>query len=157
MVRLAEWLQTPGLRSCAHRYVCAPGVQCPRRPVSLQAGLSPGKGRQRVDEAAAWSYAFKAYKEVPDGHPAVTTNNRLAVRLSAEEKATIARAAAIKHVDLTAFVVRHALDAAREIIEQEERVALSRRNSQRVLDLLEHPPAPNARLLRAAHALPPEE
>lgn len=88
---------------------------------------------------------------------AVTTNKRLAVRLSADEKATIARAAAIKHVDLTAFVVRHALDAAREIVEHEERVALSQRDSQRVLGLLEDPPAPNARLIRAVRDLPPTE
>lgn len=87
---------------------------------------------------------------------AVHANDRLAVRLSAEEKATIARAAAIERVNLTAFVVRNALHAAREVIEQEERVVLSRRDSRRVLELLEHPPAPNARLLRAARDLPPE-
>lgn len=88
---------------------------------------------------------------------AINTNNRLAVRLSAEEKSTIVRASAIEHVDLTAFVVRNALRAAREIIEQEERVVLSGRDSRRVLELLEHPPVPTARLLRAARGLPPEE
>lgn len=87
---------------------------------------------------------------------AVATNNRLAVRLSAEEKATIARAAAIEHVDLTAFVVRNALHAAREVIDRDELVILSGRDSRRVLELLEHPPAPNPRLLRAARDLPPE-
>lgn len=90
-------------------------------------------------------------------NPAVNTNNRLAVRLSAEEKSTIARAAAIEHVDLTAFVVRNALHAARAVIDRDERLILSRRDSRRVLELLEHPPAPNPRLLRAARDLPPAE
>lgn len=88
---------------------------------------------------------------------AVDTNNRLAVRLSADEKSTIARAAAIEHVDLTAFVVRNALHAAREVIDRDERLILSRRDSRRVLELLDHPPAPNSRLLRAACDLPPAE
>lgn len=88
---------------------------------------------------------------------AVRTNNRLAVRLSAEEKSTIARAAVIEHVDLTAFVVRNALEAAREVIDRDERLVLSRRDSRRVLELLEYPPAPHSRLLRAARDLPPEE
>jgi len=34
------------------------------------------------------------------------------------------------------------------------RVKLSRRDSLRVLDLLENPPAPNAKLRRAARAMP---
>ena len=88
---------------------------------------------------------------------AVETNNRLAVRLSAEEKATIARAAVLEHVDLTAFVVRNALRAAREVIDREERLILSSRDSRRVIELLEHPPAPAPRLLRAARDLPPNE
>lgn len=86
----------------------------------------------------------------------VETNNRLAVRLSGEEKAMIARAAVIEHLDLTAFVVRNALQAAREVIDREERLILSRRDSQRVIDLLEQPPSPNHRLRRAARDLPPE-
>jgi len=88
---------------------------------------------------------------------AVDSNNRFAVRLSADEKSTIARAAAIEHVDLTAFVVRNALRAAREVIDRDERLILSGRDRQRVLDLLEHPPTPNSRLLRAARDLPSAE
>jgi len=37
---------------------------------------------------------------------------------------------------------------------QAEQVALSERDTLRVLDALENPPAPNAKLLAAAHALP---
>jgi uncharacterized protein (DUF1778 family) len=51
-------------------------------------------------------------------------------------------------------IVRHALRAARAVIKEADPVQLSARDSLRVLNLLEHPPAPNARLLAAARALP---
>jgi len=43
--------------------------------------------------------------------------------------------------------------AAREVIEEAERLELSERDSLRVLELLENPPKPNAKLLRAAKLL----
>jgi len=46
------------------------------------------------------------------------------------------------------------LAAAKDIIAQAEHIQLSGRDSLRVLDLLENPPEPNARLIAAAHALP---
>jgi uncharacterized protein (DUF1778 family) len=55
---------------------------------------------------------------------------------------------------LTGFVVENALRAAKDVIEEAERVQLSKRDSLRVLDLLENPPAPNAKLLAAAKVLP---
>ena len=64
------------------------------------------------------------------------------------------RAAAIKNTDLTDFIVRNALQAANEVIDQAERLMLSERDSERVLSLLENPPKPNAKLLAAAKALP---
>ena len=64
------------------------------------------------------------------------------------------RAVALNHTDLTDFVIRHALRAAKAVIEEADRVQLSARDSLRVLDLLENPPAPNARLRAAARALP---
>jgi uncharacterized protein (DUF1778 family) len=39
------------------------------------------------------------------------------------------------------------------VIEQAEHIQLSERDSLKVLDLLENPPEPNARLLAAAKAL----
>jgi len=64
------------------------------------------------------------------------------------------RAVALKHTDLTDFVIRHALRAAKAVIEEADHVKLSKRDSLRVLDLLENPPAPNAKLRAAARALP---
>ena len=45
-------------------------------------------------------------------------------------------------------------DKYRAVVEEADHVQLSERDSLRVLDLLESPPAPNARLLAAARALP---
>lgn len=86
---------------------------------------------------------------------AVEANNRVSLRIRAEEKALLLRAVALQQTDLTDFVLRHAVSAAREVIEEAEQRKLSGRDSLRVLELLENPPAPNARLLAAARALPP--
>jgi uncharacterized protein (DUF1778 family) len=84
----------------------------------------------------------------------VEDNSRLALRVRAEEKAMLMRAVAIEHTDMTDFILRHALDAARKVIEQAESVTLSARDSLRVLDVLENPPAPNAKLQHAASRMP---
>ena len=84
----------------------------------------------------------------------VEENRRLSLRIRAEEKALLLRAVALNHTDLTDFVVRHALLAAKAVIDRADRVQLTGRDSLRVLDLLENPPAPNAKLLVAARALP---
>ncbi|MEX2264760.1 MAG: DUF1778 domain-containing protein [Bryobacteraceae bacterium] len=85
---------------------------------------------------------------------AVEDNNRMSLRIPAEEKAILLRAAALNHTDLTDFVRQHSLAAARAVIRQQEHMNLSARDSLRVLELLENPPAPNAKLLAAAKALP---
>jgi uncharacterized protein (DUF1778 family) len=85
---------------------------------------------------------------------AVENNSRMSLRVRAEEKALLLRAVALNHTDLTDFVLRHALIAAKAVIQEAEHVRLSRRDSLRVLDLLEKPPAPNAKLQRVARALP---
>lgn len=84
----------------------------------------------------------------------VEDNSRLALRVRPADKAILMRAVAIEHTDMTDFVLRNALDAARKIIDRAERLRLSERDSLRVLDALENPPAPNARLLAAALRLP---
>lgn len=85
---------------------------------------------------------------------AVEDNSRMSLRIKAEEKALLLRAVALRHTDLTEFVLRHALRAAKSVIEEADHVRLSERDSLVVLDLLENPPAPNARLRAAAKALP---
>jgi uncharacterized protein (DUF1778 family) len=85
---------------------------------------------------------------------AIEDNSRMSLRIRAEEKTLLLRAVAIQHTDLTGFVVSNAVRAAKDVIEESERIKLSERDSLRVLDLLENPPTPNARLLAAAKALP---
>ncbi len=85
---------------------------------------------------------------------AVEENSRMSLRIRTEEKKLLLRAVALQHTDLTDFVIEHALHAAKNVIEQAEHVQLSGRDSLRVLEMLENPSMPNARLLAAAKALP---
>jgi len=84
----------------------------------------------------------------------VADNSRLALRVRADDKATLMRAVALEHTDMTDFILRSALVAARKVIEQAEHVTLSERDSLRVLDVLQNPSAPNAKLKAAARRLP---
>jgi uncharacterized protein (DUF1778 family) len=83
---------------------------------------------------------------------ALSESGRIELRIKPEEKALLSRAAAIQRQDLTGFILRTVLPAAESIIEKSERLQLSERDSLRVLDLLESPPKPAARLVRAAKA-----
>lgn len=85
---------------------------------------------------------------------AVEDNSRMSLRIHSADKALLMRAVAYTHTDLTDFVVRNAMQAAKAVIAQAEQVSLSERDSLRVLDALENPPSPNAKLLAAARALP---
>jgi uncharacterized protein (DUF1778 family) len=100
-------------------------------------------------------YDFNVYT-TEDAMPriAVEDNSRISLRIRAEEKMLLLRAVALQHTDLTDFVVRHALRAAKSVIEEAEQIQLSERDSLRVLELLENPPTPNRRLLAAARRLP---
>jgi uncharacterized protein (DUF1778 family) len=83
---------------------------------------------------------------------ALTESGRIELRIKPEEKALLSRAAALQRQDLTGFILRTVLPAAESIVEKSERLQLSERDSLRVLDLLEKPPKPPARLVRAARA-----
>lgn len=84
----------------------------------------------------------------------VNENSRLALRIQPADKAVILRAVALEGTNLTEFILRTALREAEAVIEEHEQVKLSRRDSLRVLELLENPPAPNAKLRKAARAIP---
>jgi uncharacterized protein (DUF1778 family) len=85
---------------------------------------------------------------------AVKDNDRISLRVRTEDKAMLLRAVALAHSDLTSFILQHTLPAAKAVIKEAEHIQLSERDSLRVLDLLENPPAPNAKLLAAAKKLP---
>lgn len=77
---------------------------------------------------------------------------RIELRATAEEKRLLTAAATYERTDVTTFVLRKVLPAAREIVEREDAMKLSRRDTQRVLELLDNPPKPTPRLLKAARA-----
>ncbi len=79
-------------------------------------------------------------------------SGRVELRLSPEDKALLTRAAALERLDLTGYILRNILPLAEAVIAREEQLALSERDSLRVLDLLENPPAAPTRLVRAAKA-----
>lgn len=87
---------------------------------------------------------------------AVEDNKRMNLRISPEAKAKLLRAAALRNTDLTNFVTQTALREAEAVIEADEVVRLSNRDHVRVLELLENPPKPNAKLRAAIAALPPD-
>jgi uncharacterized protein (DUF1778 family) len=76
------------------------------------------------------------------------------LRVRADQKALLVRAAALRNTDLTDFIIQIALREAQTVITEAERVQLSERDSLLVLDLLENPPAPNAKLRKAIAAMP---
>jgi len=85
---------------------------------------------------------------------AVNENERMNLRIKPEAKARLVRAAALRNTDLTNFVTQTALREADAVIQAAEVLKLSTRDYSRVLDLLENPPKPNAKLRAAIAALP---
>jgi len=85
---------------------------------------------------------------------AVDDNKRMQLRVRPEQKATLMRAAALRNTDLTDFIIQLALREAKTVIEEAEQIRLSERDSLLVLELLENPPAPNAKLSATIAAMP---
>jgi uncharacterized protein (DUF1778 family) len=85
---------------------------------------------------------------------AVDDNSRLALRVRPADKAVIMRAVALAQTDMTTFILRTALREAQSVIAEHEHIKLTERDSRLVMELLENPPAPNAKLRKAARAMP---
>lgn len=79
-----------------------------------------------------------------------TREERIELRATREEKRILATAAAYERLDLTSFVMRNVLPAAKDVVDRAERIVLSERDTMRVLELLENPPKPTPALLAAA-------
>jgi len=91
---------------------------------------------------------------VPRAH---AQTGRIELRLRPEDKATLTRAASLRRLDLTGYILGAVLPKAAAEIAEAERVNLSERDSLRVLALLENPPAAPDRLVhiaKAGHTLP---
>ena len=72
------------------------------------------------------------------------------LRATREEMRLLTAAAAHERLDLTSFIMRNTLPAARDVMDRAERIVLSERDSARVLSLLENPPEPTPALMDAA-------
>ncbi len=75
---------------------------------------------------------------------------RLEARVSAQQKAVLQRAAELRGMTLTEFVVASSQAAAERAIQDDEMIKLSVRDREVFVAALLNPPAPNERLLRAA-------
>ena len=84
--------------------------------------------------------------------PATTAarDDRIELRATREEKRLLAAAAAYERLDVTSFIMRNVLPAAREVVDRAERIVLTERDTLRVLELLEYPPKPTPALMAAA-------
>ncbi len=82
--------------------------------------------------------------------PTATRGDRIELRATKEEKELLATAAAYERLDVTSFIMRSVLPAAREVVNRAERIVLTERDTARVLELLENPPSPTPALLAAA-------
>ena len=88
---------------------------------------------------------------------AIKDNGRFAMRISPEQKARLMRAASLKEMDLRSFMLNNALNAADAVIEHAECIRLNEEQTRFVLDLLDNPPPPNAKLLAAIKRVAEQE
>jgi uncharacterized protein (DUF1778 family) len=79
-----------------------------------------------------------------------TREGRIELRATTDEKRILTAAAAHQRLDVTTFIMRSALPVAQEIVDKADRIALSERDTTRILDLLENPPPPTSALIAAA-------
>ncbi|NGM85853.1 DUF1778 domain-containing protein [Parapusillimonas sp. SGNA-6] len=76
-------------------------------------------------------------------------DDRLQIRLNAEAKSVLQRAASYRHKTVSQFVLTTALAEAEKVIRENEAVALSAADWKVFYDALSNPPAPNAALRKA--------
>lgn len=79
---------------------------------------------------------------------------RLQLRLLPSQKIAIARAAALSNKDMAEFILEHIVPEAEAVIVAAEVEPASTRDFVRILELLDNPPRPNAKLRAAIAALP---
>ena len=80
---------------------------------------------------------------------AVPKQDRIGARAPHEVYATLCRAAELTGATVNQFLVQSALKEAQAVIEREEIIRLSPRDWNWLLDLMENPPRPNAKLKAA--------
>lgn len=94
-----------------------------------------------------WSY----YIKYPLRNRMMSTANirRLTTRITDHVEERLQMAADLVGATINQFVVQAALEKADRVIESESAIVLTRRESLRLLDLIENPPPRNAKFLEA--------
>lgn len=77
------------------------------------------------------------------------TGKRLTTRITDHVQETLQMAADIVGATMNQFVVQAALEKAEKVIESESTLVLSRRESLRLLELIDNPPPRNEKYLQA--------
>ncbi|MBR0574457.1 DUF1778 domain-containing protein [Pasteurella atlantica] len=79
-----------------------------------------------------------------------TTSDRISIRISRDDKEILQKATLLSKTTITDFVLKHVLYNAKEIVKEHEESSLSKNDLAFIMDLLDNPPAPNERLMKAA-------
>lgn len=79
----------------------------------------------------------------------LTKDTRLHVRCDQEVRHLLDKAAAHEHMSVSEFVLRHAVEQARSVVQRHQSITLSEPDFVAFLDPLEVPPKPSAALQRA--------
>ena len=79
----------------------------------------------------------------------VDTGKRISTRVSPHVHGTLQTAADLVGVTLNQFVVQAAFEKAEKVVESESTISLTRRESLRLLEMIENPPPRNAKFLQA--------
>lgn len=69
----------------------------------------------------------------------VENSERVSIRITTEDKSLLVRAASLENTNLTEFVLRNIVPVARQVIENNERLKLSEKDTLRVMELLDNP------------------
>jgi uncharacterized protein (DUF1778 family) len=89
-------------------------------------------------------------RHLPSGElPQVIKGDRLEARVTAELKAMFQRAADLKGLTLTDYVINSLVDSSQQVIRDHEVLTLVGRNRDALLNALMNPPPPSPRLVAA--------
>lgn len=94
--------------------------------------------------------SFDTQKESAAMSRPARKEERIDVRLDREAKATITRAAALRHQSVSDFILSATLERCQEVIERANVIRLSEHEAGRFLAALANPPAPSPKLRKAA-------
>jgi uncharacterized protein (DUF1778 family) len=102
------------------------------------------EGLFKIDLCAKLVHIFEMAAPVAhvNPRPQKQKRERLVARVTAEDRAVIAHAAALEGLSLGSFVVMGARRAAQQAIESRERIVLNTRESRRLVEALLAPPRP---------------